>query len=118
MDFLSRLIEIIKSANSIDEIEFYLPLKKIKISKKQKKMEPYQSFFIDGYKIMLGRNERENNIYLLENSKANDFWFHLQESFCPCDCTKYEKELPEYIIEEASKICARFSSDSKGSFCC
>ncbi|MDD2697358.1 MAG: NFACT RNA binding domain-containing protein [Arcobacteraceae bacterium] len=115
VDFLSRLIEIIKSANSIDEIEFYLP-KKDKNIKKTKKMEPYQSFFIDGYKIMLGRDEREN-IYLLENSKANDFWFHLQgrvSAHVIVQNTK--KELPEYIIEEASKICARFSSDSKGVF--
>ena len=27
---------------------------------------------------MLGANEREN-IYLLENSKASDFWFHLKD---------------------------------------
>lgn len=113
VEFLTRLIEIIKNANSIDEIEFYLP-KKDKNIKKTKKMEPYQSFFIDGYKIMLGRDEREN-IFLLENSKANDFWFHLQgrvSAHVIVQNTK--KELPAYIIEEASKICAKFSTNSGG----
>ena len=61
---------------TIDEIEFYIP-KKDKKQTKTKKSQPYQSFFIDGFKIMLGRDEREN-IYLLQNSKASDFWFHLQ----------------------------------------
>jgi len=113
IEFLGRLCEIIKNANSIDEIEFYLP-KKDKNIKKTKKMEPYQSFFIDGFKIMLGRDEREN-IYLLQNSKANDFWFHLQgrvSAHVIVQNTK--KELPPYIIEEVSKLCAKFSSDSGG----
>jgi predicted ribosome quality control (RQC) complex YloA/Tae2 family protein len=115
VEFLGRLIEIIKNAQSIDEIEFYFP-KKDKNIKKTKKMEAFQSFFIDGYKIMLGRDEREN-IYLLENSKANDFWFHLQgrvSAHVIVQNTK--KDLPEHIIEEASKICAQFSSDSGGVF--
>ncbi len=71
---------------------------------------------MDGYKIMLGRDEREN-IYLLENSKASDFWFHLQgmpSSHVIVSCTK--KTLPQNIIEEAAKICARFSIDSGGRF--
>jgi predicted ribosome quality control (RQC) complex YloA/Tae2 family protein len=115
IEFLKRLIEIIKHAPSLDEIEFYLP-KKDKNIKKTKKMEPYQSFFIDGFKIMLGRDEREN-IYLLEHSKANDFWFHLQgRTSAHVIVHNTKKELPPYIIEEASKICAKFSSDTGGIF--
>ncbi len=115
VEFLGRLIEIIKNATTIDEIEFYFP-KKDKNIRKTKKMEPYQSFFIDGFKIMLGRDEREN-IYLLENSKASDFWFHLQgQVSAHVIVANAKKELPPYIIEEASKICARFSTDSGGVF--
>jgi len=115
VEFLGRLMGVIKNAKSIDEIEFYLP-KKDKNIKKTKKMEAFQSFFIDGFKIMLGRDEREN-IYLLQNSKANDFWFHLQgRTSAHVIVQNTKKELPQYIIEEASKICARFSSDSGGVF--
>jgi predicted ribosome quality control (RQC) complex YloA/Tae2 family protein len=115
IEFFNRMIDTIENASSIDEIEFFLP-KKDKKQTKTKKQEPYQSFFIDGYKIMLGRDEREN-IYLLQNAKASDFWFHLQgqvSSHVIVSNTK--KELPEHILIEAAKICARFSIDSGGVF--
>ena len=63
---------------------------------------------------MLGRDEREN-IYLLKNSRASDFWFHLQgqvSSHVIVSNTK--KTIPEHIIEEAAKICAKFSTSSRG----
>jgi len=115
LDFYNRLIGTIENCQTIDEVEFYFP-KKDKNQKKTKKQNPYQSFFIDGYKIMLGRDEREN-IYLLENSKASDFWFHLQgmpSSHVIVSCTK--KAIPEHIIQEAAKICARFSHDNEGTY--
>jgi len=113
LDFYERLVNSIEQCKSIDEVEFYFP-KKEKNQTKTKKLNPYQVFFIDGYKIMLGRDEREN-IYLLENSRASDYWFHLKDlvsSHVIVSNTK--KNLPEYIIEEAAKICAKFSSDSSG----
>jgi len=115
LNFYQRLVDTVKHCKSIDEIEFYFP-KKDKNQIKTKKQNPYQAFFIDGYKIMLGRDEREN-IYLLEHSKASDFWFHLQgipSSHVLVSCTK--KTIPQNIIEEAAKICARFSMDNGGKF--
>ena len=105
----------VQEALTIDEIEFYIP-KKDKKQTKTKKSQPYQSFFIDGFKIMLGRDEQEN-IYLLQNSKASDFWFHLQgqvSSHVIVSNTK--KTIPDNIIQEAAKICAKFSTDAKGVF--
>ncbi len=113
IEFYKRLTQSVQKCQSIDEVEFYFP-KKEKNQTKTKKSNPYQSFFIDGYKIMLGRDEREN-IYLLEHSRASDFWFHLQgrvSSHVIVSNTK--KTLPEYIINEAAKICAKFSTDSGG----
>lgn len=113
LDFYNRLVNTVENCQTIDEIEFYFP-RKDKNQIKTKKQNPYQSFFIDGYKIMLGRDEREN-IYLLENSKASDFWFHLQgmpSSHVIVSSNK--KTIPENIIQEAAKICARFSLDSGG----
>ena len=113
LEFFNRLINTIKNCKTSDEVEFYIP-KKDKNQKKTKKAQPYQSFFIDGYKIMLGRDEREN-IYLLENSRASDFWFHLQgqvSSHVIVSNTK--KTIPEHTIDEAAKICAKFSTSSPG----
>ncbi|MEA3499056.1 MAG: NFACT RNA binding domain-containing protein [Campylobacterota bacterium] len=113
VEFYNRLITTINGCSTNDEVEFYIP-KKDKNQKRTKKAQPYQSFFIDGYKIMLGRDEREN-IYLLQNSRASDYWFHLQgqvSSHVIVSNTK--KTIPEHIIDEASKICARFSTSSGG----
>lgn len=115
LSFYKRLIDTIKNSTSIDEIEFYLP-KKDKNQTKTKKAQPYQSFYVDGYKIMLGRDEREN-IYLLENSKASDFWFHLKDR--PSShliVVNTKKSLPEHIIEKAATIVAQFSLDVTGDY--
>ena len=77
LEFLKRLHQNLNLAKSIDECEFLYP-KKEKNQTKTKKEKNYESFFFEGFKIMLGSNEREN-IYLLENSKASDFWFHLKD---------------------------------------
>ncbi|MGK0255551.1 MAG: putative ribosome quality control (RQC) complex YloA/Tae2 family protein [Arcobacteraceae bacterium] len=115
LEFYNRLTTIIKNLNTKDEIEFYIP-KKDKNQKKTKKENPYKSFFIDGYKIMLGRDEREN-IYLLENSRASDFWFHLQDQVSShVIISNTKKTVPEKLISEAAKICAKFSSDFGGTF--
>ena len=115
LEFYNRLISVIENAKSKDEIEFYMP-KKDKNQKNTKKANPYKSFFIDGYKIMLGRDEREN-IYLLENSRASDFWFHLQgEVSSHVIVSNTKKTIPEKLIIEAAKICAKFSSDFGGTF--
>ena len=115
LEFYNRLITVIQNAETKDEIEFYMP-KKDKNQKKTKKANPYKSFFIDGYKIMLGRDEREN-IYLLENSRASDFWFHLQgEVSSHVIVSNTKKTIPEKLILEAAKICAKFSSDFGGTF--
>jgi len=115
VEFYERLENTIKNCTTIDEIEFFMP-KKDKNQKQTKKAQPYQSFFIDGYKIMLGRDEREN-IYLLQNSKASDYWFHLQEQVSShVIVSNTKKMIPDHIIEEAAKICARFSVSSGGVF--
>ena len=115
LEFYKRMMQIINNAQTNDEIEFYMP-KKDKNQKKTKKANPYKSFFIDGYKIMLGRDEREN-IYLLQNSRASDYWFHLQEQVSShVIVSNTKKTIPEKLIEEAAKICAKFSNDFGGTF--
>jgi predicted ribosome quality control (RQC) complex YloA/Tae2 family protein len=65
---------------------------------------------------MLGRDEREN-IFLLKNSKASDFWFHLQgEVSSHVIVSNTKKTLPEKIVEEAAKICAKFSTNYGGNY--
>lgn len=115
IEYLKRLKNSINSANSIDECEFLYP-KKEKNQTKTKKEKNYESFFFSGYKIMLGTNEREN-IYLLENSKSSDFWFHLKDRpSCHVIVQNSKKELPEELIKRAALLCVKFSVDFSGNY--
>lgn len=113
--FTQKMINLINSATSLDEIEFYMP-KKEKNQSKTKKEQTFAEFEIDGYKIYLGRNEREN-IALLQKARANDFWFHLKDS--PSShviVPTQKKELPQNVIKQAALLCAKFSSPYGGDY--
>lgn len=113
VEFLRRMIQNLENSTSIDEMEFLFP-KKQKNQTKTKKSQMYESFFFEGYKIMLGTSEREN-IYLLENSKASDFWFHLKDRPSSHVIVQNSKKtIPESVIEKAASICAKFSVDYDG----
>ncbi|WP_419770778.1 MAG: NFACT RNA binding domain-containing protein [Candidatus Marinarcus sp.] len=113
--FLKRMLSQIEEAKSIDEIEFLFP-KKERNQTKTKKQEPYESFFFQGYKILLGTSEREN-VHLLQNSKASDFWFHLKERPSSHVIVQNSKKtIPDEVIEKAAKICAQFSVDFEGNY--
>lgn len=115
LEFLYRMVNSLKIANNIEECEFLYP-KKEKNQKRTKKAQPYESFFFEGFKIMLGTSEREN-VYLLKNSKASDFWFHLKDrpsSHVIVQNTK--KTIPDTVIEQAAVLCAKFSVDFSGDY--
>ena len=115
LEFLLRLISNINNAETIEECEFLSP-KKEKNQTKTKKAQAYESFYFEGFKIMLGTSEREN-IYLLENSKASDFWFHLKDRpSCHVIVQNSKKELPKSVIEQAAVLCAKFSVDFGGNY--
>ena len=113
LEFLLRLINNLKNAQTIEECEFLYP-KKERNQTKTKKSQQCESFFFEGFKIMLGSSEREN-IYLLENSKASDFWFHLKDRpSCHVIVQNTKKELPDSVINKAATLCAKFSVDYSG----
>lgn len=115
LEFAKKLKLNLQNSNSIDECEFLSP-KKERNQTKTKKAQNYESFFYEGYKIMLGTNEREN-IYLLENSRASDFWFHLKDRpSCHVIVQNNKKELPLNVIEKAASLCAKFSVGTNGVF--
>lgn len=113
LEFLLRLINNLRNAQTIEECEFLYP-KKERNQTKTKKSQQCESFFFEGFKIMLGSSEREN-IYLLENSKASDFWFHLKDRpSCHVIVQNTKKELPQLVINKAATLCAKFSVDYDG----
>jgi predicted ribosome quality control (RQC) complex YloA/Tae2 family protein len=114
-DFYHHMIHNINTATSLDEIEFLMP-KKQKNQTKTKKAAPYESFSFMGYKIMLGTNEH-SNIYLLQNAKASDFWFHMKDiNSCHVIVQNTKKTLPIDVIYKAAQLCVIFSTSHKGKY--
>lgn len=62
------------------EVELFAKNPKLKnVGAKQKaEKAEFESFFIDGYKISVGRNAKENQ-RLLEVARAEDLWFHIKD---------------------------------------
>ena len=115
LEFLLRLMNNINSAESIEECDFLSP-KKERNQIKTKKAQAYESFYFEGFKIMLGTSEREN-IHLLENSKASDFWFHLKDRpSCHVIVQNSKKTIPDSVINQAAILCAKFSVDFSGTY--
>ncbi len=109
IEFYSKLISNIQEANNENECEFLYPTQNKSKKKQNEKNKPYASFEYDGFLIWLGRNEREN-IYLLKNSNASDFWFHIQGMpSCHVIVKTKKKTLPDEVVQKASMLCASFS---------
>ena len=115
LEFFNRMILNLENSKTIDDLEFFYP-KKNKNQIKTKKSEQYESFFFETYKIMLGTSQKEN-IFLLKHAKASDFWFHLKDiPSCHVLVQNTKKSIPLSVIEQAAKLCAKFSLDSSGTY--
>lgn len=102
IEFLHSQISFVKQSQDIEDLGIFS--QKLQKSKEIKK--EYESFFIDGVKVSVGKNEKEN-IKLLQDAKADDIWLHLQNipsSHMIIHCGK--KQPREEMIEKSAKILA------------
>jgi predicted ribosome quality control (RQC) complex YloA/Tae2 family protein len=114
--FLQRLQESIKNSSTIDEVNLYLPKQPKKQKRRIKEDANIESFFIDGYKITLGKNEK-GNITLLKNAKMSDIWMHLKDMpSTHVIITNEKKSVPQSVLEFGAKLCVQFSAISQGSY--
>jgi predicted ribosome quality control (RQC) complex YloA/Tae2 family protein len=116
INFLKNLQQAIASATSLDALKLYLP-KQPKQQKKEKKQDSnIETFFIEGYKIMLGKNEK-GNISLLKSAKMSDIWMHLKDIPSTHVIIRNEKKSPPFeVLEFAAKLCVQFSDVQSGSY--
>lgn len=114
--FLQRLKMSILSATDIDEVNLYLPKQPKKLKIKEKEDANIESFFIEGYKISLGKNEK-GNLFLLKKAKMSDIWMHLKDIPSTHVIIKNEKKtLPQTVLEFAAKLCVQFSATTEGGY--
>lgn len=98
------------------EVELFAKNPKLKnVGAKQKaEKAEFESFFIDGYKISVGRNAKENQ-KLLEVARAEDLWFHIKDvpsSHLIIHCGKQMP--PNAILHKSAEILVGLYAARKG----
>lgn len=112
--FLERMIAVIEAAHDLEEIHILTP--KTKKQKQKGDDTSYETFLLEGYRILLGKNEK-GNITLLQEAKKNDIWLHVKDlpSSHVIICTE-KQNVPEPILVFAAKLCVDFSMTQKGGY--
>jgi len=114
MEHLERFISIVNAAKELSKIELLFPKKAQ--NKKIKVDESIETFYIEGYKVQLGKNEK-GNVKLLQNARAKDIWLHLKDQpSTHVIITTDKQNLPPHIIESAARLCVEFSASSQDRF--
>lgn len=113
-EHLHFFIQTVNEAKDIASIEMLFP-PRIK-SAKTKRDESIETFWVEGYKVMLGKSEK-GNIQLLQNARARDLWFHMKERpSTHVIITTDKQNLPQSVIEAAARLCVDFTLFEKGTY--
>jgi predicted ribosome quality control (RQC) complex YloA/Tae2 family protein len=111
IEHIKLFINTVKEAKDVAKIELLFP--KQKQSKKLKTDDSIETFWVEGYKVQLGKNER-GNIRLLESARAKDIWLHLKDRpSCHVIIKTDKQNLPQNIIKAAARLCVDFTTTSK-----
>lgn len=115
LEFLNSLKNAINASNDANEIEILSPKKQAQKSE-AKFSDLIENFYINGYKISLGKSQKGNE-FLLKNAKKDDFWFHLKDRASAHVIVKSNKlNLSDEVMQFAAKLCVQFSTKSSGSY--
>ena len=113
--FYVHLAQAIEAATDLHTLEILVP-KRGKAMRKKAKQRFGELFWIEGHKIIVGRNAKENQA-ILEEAKANDIWMHVREIPGAHLIIRTDKQqLPDSLLEAAAKLCVDFSTAKAGNY--
>ena len=118
LDNLSRAETEREISEIRDELEKggYLKTKKGNKLKKEKPLPPLEFISSDGFKILVGRNNVQNDILTLKTAKNYDMWLHIQKyAGSHTIIISDKKEITETAIYEAACIAAYYSKAQNSS---
>ena len=113
--FYECMLSNLEAADSESKIALMFPPKQ-QHKRRREKMQ-CEIFWIDKYRILVGRNEREN-AWVLKQARANDLWLHLKDrpsSHCIIQSND-RKQIARSIIEKAAHICVETSATQPGAY--
>ncbi len=114
-DFYDNIYYALERAKEPYELELLVP-KRAKSQRKKEKLREGELFWIEDYKVLVGRNSNENQ-KLLEIAKANDLWMHIRDVPSSHVIIRTDKQnLPDSVIQAAAKLCVDFSVKNPGDY--
>ncbi len=114
-DFYDNIYYALEQAKEPYELELLVP-KRAKSLRKKEKLKEGELFWIEDYKVFVGRNSNENQ-KLLSIAKANDLWMHIRDVPSSHVIIRTDKQnLPDSVIKAAAKLCVDFSVKNPGDY--
>ncbi|MDA3947213.1 MAG: NFACT RNA binding domain-containing protein [Helicobacteraceae bacterium] len=114
INHLKHFLAVVENAKDVASINLLFPPRQQ--MKKEKPNESYEVFWVEGYKVLLGKSEK-GNIDLLENSRAKDIWFHMRDRpSAHVIVVTDKKNIPESVIHEAAGLCVDFTMFENGTY--
>lgn len=111
---IELFIHTVKEAKDMAKIALLFP--KSVQAKKVKSEDSIETFWIEGYKVGVGKNEK-GNIELLKRAKAKDIWLHMKGiPSTHVIITTDKQNIPMNIIESAARLCVDFTMFQKDKF--
>lgn len=113
--FYENIYYALEQANDPYELELLVP-KRGKSQRKKERLKEGELFWIEDYKVLVGRNSNENQ-KLLEMAKANDLWMHIRDIPSSHVIIRTDKQnLPDSVLKAAAKLCVDFSVKNPGDY--
>ena len=113
--FYENIYYALEQANDPYELELLVP-KRAKLQRKKERLKEGELFWIEDYKVLVGRNSNENQ-KLLEMAKANDIWMHVRDIPSSHVIIRTDKQnLPDSVLNAAAKLCVDFSVKNPGDY--
>ena len=115
LNFYQNIKNSLKNNNDAYELEQLVP-KQSRSKNKKEKNQIGELFWIEGYKVAVGRNSKENQ-ELLRLAKSNDIWMHVRDIPGSHVFIRTDKQnLPQSVLESAAKLCVDFSTKNPGNY--
>jgi len=117
ISFLQKLKKAISDSLSQEELSILIDKpKESRKDRRESSQELFETFWIEGHKILLGKNEK-GNIHLLEKSKSGDVWIHMKDRVSAhVIIVTDRREVKDRIVLEAGKLCLKFSVSESGNY--
>ena len=114
IEHIKLFIHTVERAKDTSKIELLFP-KRVQ-NKKIKVNDSIEIFWVEGYKVQLGKNEK-GNIELLKKARAKDVWIHLKDRpSAHVIITTDKQNLPLNIIQSAARLCIDFTTTAQDRF--